>query len=177
MRPSRCSAGNAVTGQGLPTFGTQVLMNVINEVGAMPTRNHRDVQFEGAKDISAEAMAEPRATDGKPNLVTNQACFGCTIACGRISKMDPGHFSVVNNPKYWGASGGLEYEAAWALGSANGVNDLEALTYANLPVQRGRLRPDLVRRHRRRGDGTLPDGRADQGADRHRGAVRLRATR
>lgn len=124
-------AGNAVTGQGLPKFGTQVLMNVINEVGAMPTRNHRDVQFEGAKDISAEAMAEPRPTDGKPNLVTNQACFGCTIACGRISKMDPGHFTVVNNPKYWGASGGLEYEAAWALGSANGVNDLEALTYAN----------------------------------------------
>jgi aldehyde:ferredoxin oxidoreductase len=124
-------ADNAVTGQGLPKFGTQVLMNVINEVGAMPTRNHRDVQFEGAKDISAEAMAEPRPTDGKANLVTNQACFGCTIACGRISKMDPGHFTVVNNPKYWGASGGLEYEAAWALGSANGVNDLEALTYAN----------------------------------------------
>jgi aldehyde:ferredoxin oxidoreductase len=124
-------ADNAVTGQGLPKFGTQVLMNVVNEVGAMPTRNSRDVQFEGAKDISAEAMHEPRATDGRANLVTNQACFGCTIACGRISKIDPGHFTVVNNPKYWGASGGLEYEAAWALGSANGVNDLEALTYAN----------------------------------------------
>src|SRR5574343_1465315 len=41
-------ADNAVTGQGLPTYGTQVLMNVINEVGALPTRNHRDVQFEGA---------------------------------------------------------------------------------------------------------------------------------
>src|SRR5512145_2251470 len=44
-------ADNAVTGQGLPTYGTQVLMNVINEVGALPTRNHRDVSFEGAKDI------------------------------------------------------------------------------------------------------------------------------
>ena len=124
-------ADNAVTGQGLPKFGTQVLMNVINEVGAMPTRNHRDVQFEGAKDISAEAMLEPRATDGKANLVTNQACFGCTIACGRISKIDQTHYTVINKPEYWGASGGLEYEAAWALGSANGVNDLEALTYAN----------------------------------------------
>jgi aldehyde:ferredoxin oxidoreductase len=124
-------ADNEVTGAGLPKFGTQVLMNVINEVGAMPTRNHRDVQFEGAKDISAEAMLEPRATDGKPNLVTNQACFGCTIACGRISKIDETHYTVINKPKYWGASGGLEYEAAWALGSANGVNDLEALTYAN----------------------------------------------
>ncbi len=125
-------ADNAVTGQGLPTYGTQVLMNVINEVGALPTRNHRDSQFEGAKDISAEAMATSRKGDGKPQLVTNQACFGCTIACGRISKVDPTHFSVANKPQYWGASGGLEYEAAWALGAANGVNDLEALQYANL---------------------------------------------
>ncbi len=128
----RILAENAVTGQGLPTYGTQVLMNVINEMGALPTRNHRDVAFEGARDISAEAMAEPRKTDGKPHLVTNQACFGCTIACGRISKIDETHFSVQNKPQYWGASGGLEYEAAWALGAANGVNDLEALQYANL---------------------------------------------
>ena len=125
-------ADNAVTGQGLPAYGTQVLMNVINEVGALPTRNHRDSQFEGAKDISAEAMAAPRKTDGKAHLVTNQACFGCTIACGRISKIDETHFTVENKPQYWGASGGLEYEAAWALGAANGVNDLEALQYANL---------------------------------------------
>lgn len=125
-------ADNAVTGQGLPTYGTQVLMNVINEVGGLPTRNHRDVQFEGAKDISAEAMATPRATDGKKPLVTNQACFGCTIACGRIQKIDQGHFSVANKPEYWGASGGLEYEAAWALGAANGVNDLDALQFANV---------------------------------------------
>ena len=125
-------AENGVTGQGLPAYGTQVLMNVINEIGALPTRNHKDVQFEGAKDISAEAMATPRKSDGKKHLVTNQACFGCTIACGRISKMDQGHFTVENKPQYWGASGGLEYEAAWALGAANGVNDLEALQYANL---------------------------------------------
>ena len=125
-------ADNAVTGQGLPAYGTQILMNVINEVGALPTRNHQDVQFEGAKDIGAEAMATPRKTDGKKQLVTNQACFGCTIACGRVSKMDAGHFTVANKPQYWGASGGLEYEAAWALGAANGVNDLEALQYASM---------------------------------------------
>ena len=125
-------AENGVTGTGLPAMGTQVLMSVINEVGALPTRNHRDNQFEGAKDIGAEAMATPRKTDGKKHLVTNQACFGCTIASGRISKMDEGHFTIVNKPQYRGASGGLEYEAAWSLGAANGVNDLEALQYANL---------------------------------------------
>ena len=125
-------AENAVTGQGLPTYGTQVLMNVINEMGALPTRNHKSVQFEDANAISAEAMAKPRESDGKAQLVTNAACFGCTIACGRISKIDKEHFTVVNKPQYWGAAGGLEYEAAWALGAANGVNDLDALQYANL---------------------------------------------
>jgi aldehyde:ferredoxin oxidoreductase len=140
-------------------------MNVINEMGALPTRNHRDVQFEGAKDISAEAMAR-RATDGKKHLVTNQACFGCTIACGRISKIDQKPLHVVNKPQYWGASGGLEYEAAWALGAANGVNDLEALQYANLlcneegmdPISFGATVGAVMELY--------DHGRADQGAAR-----------
>ncbi|MEC9248180.1 MAG: aldehyde ferredoxin oxidoreductase family protein [Pseudomonadota bacterium] len=124
-------AENAVTAEGLPKMGTQVLMNVINEVGAMPTRNFKEVQFEGAHKISAEAMHEPRESDGKPNLVTNAACFGCTIACGRISTVDPKHYTIENKPEYMGASGGLEYESAWSLGSDTGVDDLDALTYAN----------------------------------------------
>lgn len=122
-------ADNAVTGGGLPQYGTQVLMNVINEMGAMPTRNMREVQFEGAHKISGEAMHEPRESDGKPNLTTNAACFACTIACGRISTIDQGHYTVQNKPEYWHASGGLEYEAAWALGSDTGVDDIDALTY------------------------------------------------
>jgi aldehyde:ferredoxin oxidoreductase len=137
----RVLAQNAVTGAGLPSFGTQVLMNVINEAGAMPTRNSRDVQFEGAHDISAEAMATPRKTDGQKNLQTNQACFGCTIACGRISKIDETHFTIKNKPEYWHSSGGLEYEAAWALGSNTGVNDLEALTYVNFICNEQALDP------------------------------------
>jgi len=124
-------AENAVTGQGLPAYGTQVLMNVINEVGALPTRNMRETQFEGAANVSAEAMAEPRKTDGKPNLTTNGACFSCTIACGRISTIDRTHFSVKDKPEYWINSGGLEYEAAWALGPDTGVDDIDALTYVN----------------------------------------------
>ena len=124
-------AENAVTGQGLPTYGTQVLMNVINEVGALPTRNASEVQFEGASKISGEAMHEPRGSENKPNLVTNQACFGCTIACGRIARIDKEHYTVVNRPEYWGASGGLEYETAWSLGADTGVDDLDALTFAN----------------------------------------------
>ena len=124
-------ADHPVTGEGLPTLGTQVLMNVINETGALPTRNMREVKFDGASKISAEQMLEVRKTDGRPNLTTNAACFGCTIACGRISTIDQGHFTVENKPQYWGNSGGLEYEAAWALGADTGVDDLDTLTYAN----------------------------------------------
>ncbi len=124
-------AENAVTGQGLPTYGTQVLMNVINGVGGLPAHNMRDVGFKGAGNISGEAMHEPRASDGKANLTTNAGCFGCTIACGRISTIDKTHFSVENKPEYWGASGGLEYEAAWAMGADTGVDDLNAITYVN----------------------------------------------
>ena len=124
-------AENAVTGEGLPTHGTQVLMNVINELGALPTRNGHDVQFEGAHDISAEAMAEPRESDGEANLVSNAACFNCPISCQRRSKIDPSHFTVKGREKYQIVSGGLEYEAAWALGAACGVKDLDAVTFAN----------------------------------------------
>jgi len=124
-------ADNAVTGQGLPALGTQVLMNVINEIGALPTNNMREVQFADAGKISGEAMKEPRESDGKPNLTTNAACFGCTIACGRISTIDRTHFTIENKPQYWGNSGGLEYEAAWAMGADTGVGDLDAVTYAN----------------------------------------------
>ena len=134
-------AANAFTGEGLAQYGTQAVMNVINESGAMPTRNMRDVEFEGANKISGEAMHEPRASDGKPNLVTNAACFGCTIACGRISTIDPTHYTIVNRPEFIGASGGLEYEAAWALGSAIGVDDLDALTYANFVCNEDAIDP------------------------------------
>lgn len=124
-------AENPVTGEGLPALGTQVLMNVINEVGGMPTRNWQDSVFEGASKISGEAMLEARESDGKANLTRNGGCFACTIACGRISTIDPEHFTVKDKPEYQIASGGLEYEAGWALGCDTGVDDLDALTFAN----------------------------------------------
>jgi aldehyde:ferredoxin oxidoreductase len=138
-------AGNPVTGEGLPALGTQVLMNVINEMGAMPTNNWKETVFEGASKISGEAMQEPRASDGKPNLTRNAGCFACTISCGRISTIDPEHFSVQNrddlHKSYHANSGGLEYEAAWALGSDTGVDDIDALTYANFVCNEQGLDP------------------------------------
>jgi aldehyde:ferredoxin oxidoreductase len=160
-------AENAVTGQGLPTYGTQVLMNVINEMGALPTRNHRDVQFEDAGKISAEAMHEKRPTDGKAHLVTNAACFGCTIACGRISRMDETHFSVEEQPEILGGFSGVwNMKRPGHLAAANGVDDLEALQYVNMLCNEAWYGPDLLRHDGWRGDGAFRAGHSEQGRDR-----------
>jgi aldehyde:ferredoxin oxidoreductase len=109
--------------------GTLAMIDVTNRFGSLPTRNNRSVSFEGAEKLNPEAMHTPNA-NGHTNFVTNGACFGCTIGCGRICKIDPTHFSVKDRPEYHGASGGLEYESAYALGSAVGVDDIDAATFA-----------------------------------------------
>lgn len=122
----------AVDGQGLTDEGTQAMFNVTNGYGSLPTRNNRDVQFEGGDNMNVTAMKTPRKTDGKPNLMTNKACFACTIGCGRVAQMDEGHFSQQGRGKdYPSISGGLEYESAYSLGPMVGVDDMEAATYAN----------------------------------------------
>ena len=114
--------------KALTKDGTISMMDTTNVYGTLPTRNFRDVQFEGADKIGMGAM---KATNenGHANLVTNSACFGCTIGCGRVCRIDPEHFSVKDKPQYHGASGGLEYETAYALGSGVGVSDIDAATY------------------------------------------------
>ena len=117
-----------VTSQGLPMYGTEVLVNVINEHGALPTRNHQESVFEEAEDISGETLTETR-------LVANKACFSCAIACGRVSTL-PGEasskYEVSTSPRNWKIAGeGPEYEAAWAMGSECGIGDLDALIKAN----------------------------------------------
>jgi aldehyde:ferredoxin oxidoreductase len=113
--------------------GTLGMMNNTQGFGSMPTRNARDVQFEGHVKINSEAVTRPRASDGKPNLLTNKACFACTIACGRVATIDPQHFSLLGEgrDRYQHASGGLEYENAFALGAMCGVDDVDAVTFAN----------------------------------------------
>ena len=114
---------------GLTRYGTIPMMDVTGSFGALPTRNNREVQFEGHEKINAEAMQSPNE-NGHTNFITNGACFGCTIGCGRICHIDPKHFSVKDRPEYQHASGGLEYETAYALGAACGVDDIDAATFA-----------------------------------------------
>ena len=113
----------------LERVGTNAMIDVMQEFGGLPTRNFQEVQFEGVENINPSAMSA-RKPNGHTNLLTNKACFGCTIACGRIAHIDKEHFTVVNRREYWHASGGLEYETAYAFGPVVGVDDLDALTFA-----------------------------------------------
>jgi aldehyde:ferredoxin oxidoreductase len=117
-----------LTSEGLPRYGTLALMNVINEHGALPTRNYNESQFERAEEISGEELAATR-------LVANKACFACTIACGRVSRISEagvGRYALHTSPRNWRhATEGPEYENAWSLGADCGIGDLDAILKAN----------------------------------------------
>ncbi len=108
---------NPVTGQGLPAYGTAVLVNVINAHGALPTRNFQTGVFPEAEKVSGETLADTY-------LVRNKACFGCPISCGRVSRVKDGPYASFGD--------GPEYENIWALSSTCGVSDLAAVIKANM---------------------------------------------
>jgi aldehyde:ferredoxin oxidoreductase len=105
-------AASPLTSQALPEFGTVVLMNIMNNVGALATRNHQQTQFEGAEAISGEELTEKY-------LVKNASCWACPIGCTRISKTG----------KVEGE--GPEFESTWAFGAQCGVDDLAAIIEVN----------------------------------------------
>jgi len=107
---------NPVTSTGLPTYGTAVLVNIINASGIFPTRNFREGVFEGAEKISGEAIVDDI-------LVRNRACYACPIACGRVVK--------VTNPKYECFGEGPEYESDWSMGACCGIDNLDAIAKGN----------------------------------------------
>ncbi len=115
--------------KGLTELGTNDMIDSMQAFGGLPTENFHKVQFDGVDKINPAAMLAT-GPDGHRNLVTNKACFGCTIACGRIARINKTHFTIVNKPEYRHASGGLEYETAFAYGPMVGIDDLDALTYA-----------------------------------------------
>jgi aldehyde:ferredoxin oxidoreductase len=126
--------GSPVTGEGLPTYGTAVLVNVINESGAMPTKNFQYAQMNeestgsNVENISGETIHDTVT-------VRNKACFACTIACGRVTKIsDEGREKHLmrTTPKNWRVAGeGPEYESAWSLGADTNIDDLDAVLKAN----------------------------------------------
>jgi aldehyde:ferredoxin oxidoreductase len=106
-----------VAAEGLPTYGTAVLVNILNNVGSFPTRNAQEAYFPTADHISGETMV-------KKTLIKNKGCGACPIDCGRVTEIREG--------KYQGDHGeGPEYETAWSLGAMCGVDDLNAVTKAH----------------------------------------------
>ncbi len=113
--------------EGFTDGGTLPVMDLTQEFGGLPTRNFREGQFEHAYDIDGEALKASR-------LVANKACFACTIACGRVTRLEDGSskYLVNTHPRNWRTAGeGPEYENAWALGADTGVGDLDAIIKAN----------------------------------------------
>lgn len=105
-----------VTGEGLAAYGTQILVNILNQSGALPTKNWQESSFAAADDTSGEALAEKY-------LVRNKGCYGCSIGCGRVTRIPDGKFK--------GFGEGPEYEAGWSYGADCGVKDLAAICKAN----------------------------------------------
>jgi len=101
-----------VTSQGLPEFGTPVLVNLFNESGIFPSYNFQESQYDDAENISGETMAEKLT-------VRKKGCYGCPIKCSRETR----------TARETGA--GPEYESLWALGPQCGIGDLEAIAEAN----------------------------------------------
>lgn len=106
-----------VTGAGLAAYGTEVLVNILNQSGALPTRNWRDGGiFEHADETAGETLTEKY-------LVRNKGCFGCNMGCGRVTRIPEGKFKSFGE--------GPEYEAGWSYGADCGVRNLEAICKAN----------------------------------------------
>ena len=131
-----------VSGEGLPTYGTNVLVNILNEAGGLPTRNFTTGQFDGAEKICGETMHDTIvARGGKPR----HGCHaGCIIQCSQVYNDKDGKY----------LTSGFEYETIWGLGADCCIDNLDDIARRRQHHGRHRHRFDRNRRHVRRGDGS-----------------------
>ncbi len=106
---------HAVSGQGLPAYGTNVLTNVLNEAGGYPTNNFKTGTFAGASKISGETQAALETARG--GSATHGCHRGCIIQCSGIFNDAQGNY-VTKQP---------EYETVWAHGGHCGIDDLDVI--------------------------------------------------
>ncbi|WP_053368120.1 aldehyde ferredoxin oxidoreductase family protein [Bacillus sp. FJAT-27245] len=99
---------------GLSVYGTNVLTNLINEVGALPTKNAQFTNWDQAELHSGEYVNEHL-------LVANNTCHACPVAC----KIEV----EVKDGKYKTRVESFEFESAWALGANSGLSNSEAIAY------------------------------------------------
>ncbi len=102
-------------GGALNSYGTAVLVNVINEAGALPTRNFSNGRFEGAAKISGETINEVCRKRGGVGMTVHACSPGCVIRCSNIYPKPDGTELVSVQ----------EYESVWAFGANCGIDDLD----------------------------------------------------
>lgn len=108
-------------------LGTAATIDMTQAFGGLPTNNFQKGQFDEYENLNGNTIKDTR-------LVANKACFACTIACGRVTRLgdNADKYMVNMHPRNWREAGeGPEYEAAWALGADAGVGDLDAVLKAN----------------------------------------------
>jgi aldehyde:ferredoxin oxidoreductase len=106
---------HAVTGQGLPAFGTNVLTNVLNQAGGYPAFNFKQGRFDQASKISGEAQSEIEINRG--GVATHGCHRGCVIQCSGIYNDEQGRY----------VSKQAEYETVWSHGGNCGIADLDVI--------------------------------------------------
>ncbi|MEA3546336.1 MAG: aldehyde ferredoxin oxidoreductase C-terminal domain-containing protein [Thermodesulfobacteriota bacterium] len=101
--------------KALATYGSNVLVNLINEAGGLPTKNFTTGQFDGHEQISGETMHDLIVErGGKPK----HGCHpGCVIKCSQIYNDLKGNY----------LTSGFEYESIWAMGADCTVDDLDKI--------------------------------------------------
>jgi len=106
---------------GLNSYGTAILINIMNEAGGLPTKNFTSGRFEEAPKIAGEAIFETNK-DRKGKEIFNHACSpGCIIQCSNTVYAEDG--SEITSC--------LEYESAWSLGANCGISNLDDLAMLN----------------------------------------------
>ena len=104
--------------ESLGKTGTPSLVELENEIGRLPTKNHWTGTFKDADKISGETIRKKYRT-------SRESCFSCGIQCKFISHVSSGPYKGT-------LSGGPEYESIFALGSNCMVSDVEAVLHANM---------------------------------------------
>ena len=101
----------------LETFGTNVVIDLVNARGGFPTRNWQTSVYPELEEINAQALSEKV-------LIEPMGCFACPLKCGRRSEIREG--------KYKGMKGeGPEFETVGTVGGQCCITDMEAITMAH----------------------------------------------
>lgn len=110
---------NHPVSQALGQYGTNVLVNIINESGGLPTMNFTQGQFKGHEAISGETMHDTIKERG--GRVKHNCHPGCVIQCSQI-------YQDARGKKL---TSGFEYESIWAMGADCCVENLDHIAKAD----------------------------------------------